>query len=268
MKFREATEVEAVGEGLWSARLAEDWDIVGNTNGGYMQAISARASSMAVGGRDPVSVTGHFTRPGYTGPITIETEVIRHGRRFSVVRARMIQDDSIILETLGTFREPSDNDSVIILSDGHPPDLPPVADCPRAIGQGDAPFPPPLMDQLDVRLGPHAAETLLGRPPGKAIIEGWFRLLDGERLDPFATILAADAFPPTTFAANLPVGWTPTLELTVHIRNPRASGWLRCQFKSHFITGGYIEEDGLFWDEDDRLVAQSRQLALVSTSAG
>jgi acyl-CoA thioesterase len=267
MNFREATDVEAVGEGQWRGELAEDWDILGNTNGGYMQAISARASSMAVEGRDPVSVTGHFTRPGHTGPVEIETEVVRHGRRFSVVRARMIQDDSVILETLGTFRLPPSEASEILLSDIDPPDIPSANRCIPLTAAIDAPFPPPLMDQIDLRLTPDLAETFMGSAAGKkALVEGWFALKNNEELDPFALILTCDSFPPTAFAANFPVGWTPTLELTVHIRNPRTTGWLKCQFKSHFITGGFIEEDGLIWDEDGRLVAQSRQLSLVSTS--
>ena len=40
-------------------------------------------------------------------------------------------------------------------------------------------------------------------------------------------------------------------------------GWLRCQFTTRFVTGGFLEEDGEIWDAEDRLVAQSRQLALV-----
>ncbi len=76
-------------------------------------------------------------------------------------------------------------------------------------------------------------------------------------------MLASDAFPPAVFNANLPFKWTPTLDLTVHIRDPWPTGWLKCHFRTRFVTGGLLEEDGEFWDEEDNLVAQSRQLALV-----
>lgn len=269
MSFRDASDVIASGENLWRAELAENWDIVGNTNGGYMQAIAARASSLSVGGRDPVAVTGHFTRPGHTGPITIETEVVRHGRRFSVVRARMSQEDSIILETLGTYTEEATETEEILLSDIPPPEMPTPEQCLPVMPAPDGgPFPPPFVGELDMRVDSEMAGALLSGDAGsEALVRGWLRLKDGAELDPFSLILAADAFPPTAFAASLPVGWTPTLELTVHIRRPQAKGWLQCQFESHFITNGYIEEDGLVWDEDGRIVAQSRQLSLVSTSA-
>lgn len=266
MRFDGASAVESAGDSLWTAALAENWDIVGNTNGGYMQAIAARASSQAAEGRNPVSVTGHFTRPGHTGPVTVETEIVRMGRRYSVVRARMKQDDVIVLETLGTYVEPSDNTPPVVFSDIPPPQIAPPDKSIRVAASDDAPFPPPLMNEIDLRVEPSAAEVFAGNAPGAPLVQGWFRLKDDEPLDPFALILASDAFPPTAFMASFPVGWTPTLELTVHIRVPNPTGWLCCQIQSHFITGGYIEEDGLFWDETGQLVAQSRQLALVSTS--
>jgi acyl-CoA thioesterase len=75
-------------------------------------------------------------------------------------------------------------------------------------------------------------------------------------------LLAVDAFPPTIFNAHLPIAWTPTLELTAHVRGLPEPGWLRCRFSTRFISGGMLEEDGDIWDESGRLVAQSRQLAL------
>jgi len=68
------------------------------------------------------------------------------------------------------------------------------------------------------------------------------------------------------FNADLPVEWTPTIELTAHVRARPEPGWLRCRFATHFVTGGFLEEDGEIWDGADRLVAQSRQLALVPRS--
>jgi acyl-CoA thioesterase len=94
-------------------------------------------------------------------------------------------------------------------------------------------------------------------------VRGWFRLRDDEPIDPVALILATDAFPPTIFNARLPTSWTPTVELTCHVRGRPAPGWLRCAFTTRFVTGGFLEEDGEVWDATGRLVAQSRQLALV-----
>ena len=63
--------------------------------------------------------------------------------------------------------------------------------------------------------------------------------------------------------AALPVAWVPTLEMTTHVRGVPEPGWLRCKFTTRFITGGVLEEDGEVWDASGRLVAQSRQLALM-----
>lgn len=82
-------------------------------------------------------------------------------------------------------------------------------------------------------------------------------------MDTLALLMAIDAFPPTAFNAALPVAWTPTVELTAHMRARPAPGWLRCEFTTRFVTGGFLEEDGTIWDDSGQLVAQSRQLALV-----
>lgn len=266
MSYRAATSITPVGENRWSARFAEGWDILENTNGGYMMAIASRASAAAADDRVPVSVTGHFTRPGHTGPAEVTTEVVRSGRRLSVVRATVTQEGKTVLETLGTFAEPPDAMPEIMLSDATPASLPPPDECMRAEPAADAPFPPPFMGQVDVRVDPGLARLFEGRPQGQAKILGWFRLKDDETYDPHSLIMISDAFPPTAFNAGLPIGWTPTLALTVDIRIPDVQGWIKCEIRSRFITGGFIEEDGLYWDESDRLVAQSRQLALVSTT--
>ena len=77
---------------------------------------------------------------------------------------------------------------------------------------------------------------------------------------PFAT---ATAVQPAAFNARLPVAWTPTLELTAHVRASPAPGWLRCHLSTRFVTAGFLAEDGEVWDSTGRLVGQSRQLALV-----
>ncbi|HUF95454.1 MAG TPA: thioesterase family protein [Acidimicrobiia bacterium] len=264
MTWREATAVRGTGDDTWDIQFAENWDILGNTNGGYMLSIASRAASEATGGRNPVTITGHFTRPGHTGPATARTELVRSGRRFSVVRTSLSQDGAAVLDTIGTFVEPGSGFPEILLSDAKPSELPPPEECFLAVPATDSPFPPPSVGQIELRLDPRMADFFKGKPMGEPVILGWMRLKDDEPLDAHALVMASDAFPPTTFNAGLPVGWTPTLELTVHIRFPDASGWIRCEFRSRFVSGGFIEEDGLFWDEDDRLVAQSRQLALVS----
>ena len=147
-----------------------------------------------------------------------------------------------------------------------PPDLPPPERCLRA-----ADAPPTflrhaaMLDRLDLRLDPATAGWAAGRPSGLGQIRGWLRLADGREPDPLMLLLAADALPPVAFDLGLS-GWTPTLELTVHVRARPAPGWLRIGLTTRNVAGGLLEEDAEVWDSGGRLVAQSRQLARVSAA--
>jgi acyl-CoA thioesterase len=183
---------------------------------------------------------------------------VRSGRRFSTVRAVMAAGRRRILAMLGTFADPVPSSGPERV-EARPPDLPPPEDC-VALEPGDG-FPPPFVGRVELRLHPADARFTDGSGPPR--FRGWLRFPDARPIDALGLLVAVDAFPPTAFNADLPMAWTPTLELTAHVRARPAPGWLRCVFTTRFITGGFLEEDGEVWDAAGRLVAQSRQLALA-----
>ena len=123
-------------------------------------------------------------------------------------------------------------------------------------------FPPPFTANVELRLHPEDVPFREG-PKDRMEIRSWFRLPDGEPVDPFGLVLGADSFPPASFHGELPIGWTPTLELTVHVRARPAGGWLAGRVTTRFVSDGFLEEDAEIWDGTGHLVAQGRQLALV-----
>lgn len=258
-RFAAASAVTPLGDGRYSATLPPGWDIMGNANGGYLMSIAARAAADAANRPDPVTVTAHFMRPTGPADVNVDTEVLRSGRRFAVARATMAGEVPL-MAVLGTYGALEESDQVHRV-EGGPPDLPPPDDCIRL--EPTDTFPPPFMGQVELRLDPTDSVFATGTPSGRPRVRGWFRLLDDEPPSTMALLMAVDAFPPTIFNTDLPVAWTPTIELTAHVRARPRPGWLRCVFTTRFITGGFLEEDGEVWDEAGRLVAQSRQLALV-----
>jgi acyl-CoA thioesterase len=258
--FAAATRLEDRGGGTYAADVPDGWDIVGNVDGGLLLAVVGRALVAATGRPDPVTITAHYLRPGRAGPAVVSTEVVKEGRRFTTARATMHaggQDIVTALATLGTLGTSAD----VLHLDGAPPELPPVGDC-ELVVSGDG-FPPTFMDRVEVRLHPEDGGLFRGEPSGVPQVRGWFRLRDDEPIDTVGLLLAVDAFPPTIFNASLPAAWTPTVELTAHLRARPAPGWLACSFRTRFVTGGFLEVDGEVWDPTGALVAQSRQLALV-----
>jgi acyl-CoA thioesterase len=247
----------------WSGAIAEGLDIAGNANGGYLLALAARAMSAALGRPDPVTVTAHFLNPGKPGPVSVAVEITKQGRTFGTATATLAAEDRPLLRVLGTFGDLADQLGPQLV-DLEPPPMPSPEQC-IPVEPTDT-FPPPFMGRVELRLHPEDATFLGGNPSGHARMRGWFRLRDGEVTDTIALLCAADAFPPTVFNANLPVAWTPTIELTTHVRYRPEPNWLRCRFATHFVSGGFLEEDGEIWDDTGRLVAQSRQLALVPRS--
>jgi acyl-CoA thioesterase len=261
MSFAEATAVDSQ-QHPYTAEIVDGWDVVGNANGGYLMAIGARAMARAAAQPHPVSVTAHYLSPGRPGPVAIDPQIIKAGKRLTTVRATLLGPEKPLIELLGTFSDLNSFDGPARV-DASPPDLPPPDECVRTIPNPELGFPPAMMGRVDLRLHPDDAQFLAGTPSGDPLIRGWLRLPDNEPMDAFGLLLATDCFPPTIFNARMPVAWTPTVELTAHIRAIPEPGWLRCRFSTRFISGGMMEEDGEVWDSSGRLVAQSRQLALT-----
>lgn len=262
MSFDTATAVNG-GPGTWKALLAEGWDILGVSNGGYIMAVAARAMESELDGRSLISATASFVNPANAGPIEIDVDVLKQGRSLSTARATVIKNDKDLVYVTGVYadagRPVHSADEVLSL----PPELPAPDDCYRVEPAGEAPFPPPVTGKYDLRIHPEDVGWATGEATGQPLVRGWFRLLDDEPLTAGAVVLATDAFPPAIFNTDINVGWTPTVDLTVQVRNPSPTGWLSCRISSRFITNGMLEEDAEIWDESGRPVALSRQLALV-----
>ncbi len=111
-----------------------------------------------------------------------------------------------------------------------------------------------------MRLDPATAGFAAGKPSGRGLLQGWIRLGDGADADPLALLAFLDAFPPVMFDLGR-FGWSPTMELTAHVRALPAPGWIAVKVETRNIAGGMFEEDCELWDSTGRLVAQSRQLA-------
>lgn len=262
MTFGDATAIEGE-DGRYSAEVQDGWGLAGVTNGGYLMAMAGRAMAAETRGRHLVSITGHFMNPANPGAVSIEVEQLKSGSRYTTARATMSAGTKILLSVTGSLAEPSSIATDAAVVRGSPPDLPPPEECQRAESSENSLFPPPLVDRIDMRLHPADAAALAGEPSGVAEMRGWWRLLDDESIDPFAIVLAVDSFPPAVFNMNLPMSWTPTLDLTVHVRDPGPHVWLMCRTQTRFVTGGFLEEDAEVWDDQGNLVALSRQLALV-----
>lgn len=261
MTFTEATAVRRTAERSFTAEIDPGWAIGGNANGGYLMVMMARAAIEVTGKPDPLTMTAHFLAPVRSGQVTIEVDPVRIGGRHATATASLRSaEGALLMVVIATTTDLASAEGPELV-DAVPPDLPDPDLC---IGMGSPPEQDPMsfMSRVELRLHPDDASFLEGRASGKARVRGWFRLR-GEETGTIGLLVALDGFPPTVFNASLPLNWVPTIELTAHVRAIPDPGWLRCAFTSRFITGGYLEEDGEIWDRSGRLVAQSRQLALV-----
>ena len=262
-RFERDTAVTPAGENLFDARIDPGWWIVTGPNGGYIAAIVLRALTLAVDdpGRRPRTFTLHYTARPVAGPARIETRVERRGRSLTAVTARLYQDDRTLGLAVAAFSLPR---SAPDFAEVHMPEVAPPADC------------EPLSPRIEIH---HRYEHrwAIGAPPfsggDRALCGGWIRAAEPCVAD--APLIAAytDAFPPAVFsrvAAETLAGGVPTVELTIHFREslPLAKAafddFALAVFRSRLSREGFVDEDGEIWSRDGRLLAQSRQLAIVT----
>ncbi|MGQ4512519.1 acyl-CoA thioesterase domain-containing protein [Streptomyces sp. DW26H14] len=265
-EFDRDTVVTSRSPGVHTAQLSPGWSILKALNGGYVLAVVSRALRQALPHPDPFTVSAHFLTPSRPGPAEIRTETVRAGRTVSTGQAALVQfaDDGSEVERVRVLATYGDLGALTdeVRTSAKPPAMPPFEECygssdgpTDAFGDGST-----LLDRLDVRMDPATSGWALGKPTGTGELRGWFALADGRAPDPLSLLLAVDALPPAAFDLGI-TGWTPTVELTVHVRARPAPGPLRVALATRNLAGGFLEEDAEVWDSADRLVAQSRQLA-------
>ena len=263
-----ASEERPGSPGVYDAELGSGWQIGAGINGGLLLALAGNALRQTFadsGHPDPLSISAYYLSAAAPGPVTLHTEVVRRGRSMSTGTVSVLQADGSgnVIERIRALATYGDLDAMTgdVRTTAEPPRLPDLGKCvssdlaPEAFRARAT-----LLDRLDLRLDPGCVGWAVGEPSGRGMLQGWLRLADGREPDPMMLLLAADALPPVTFDLG-EVGWTPTLELTVHVRAKPAPGWLRVRHATRNYAGGFLEEDAEVWDSAGRLVVQSRQLA-------
>lgn len=273
-EFDRDTAVSRREPGVYDAELPAGWTVFDAVNGGFLLAVAGRALEDALPHPDPVTVTAHYLTASVPGPAVVRTDTVRSGRTLSTGQASVLQtaEDGTEVERIRVLATYADLSALPddVRTTAKPPALPPLEHC---LGSDSAPGSAvsmaqvaPITQRLDLRLDPATAGWAVGEPSGRGEMRAWFGLADGRDSDPLAVLLAVDALPPTSFDLGLS-GWTPTVELTVHLRCRPAPGPLRVSVVTRNLAGGFLEEDAEVWDSADRLVAQSRQLARAPRGA-
>jgi acyl-CoA thioesterase len=271
--FDEATAVTAEGGGCYRVRLDERFAIVsgngsvGAVNGGVLMACALRAVLDTSPHPDPVATSAHFLRVPRPDPAQVHVTWLKQGKTAATARASLVQDGAGVLETTittGTLGAAGDGE---LSWTGEPPVLPPVEECAGFADFAGATRRTGYAGQIDLRLDPATSGWLRGQPQGVPEMRGYFQLREERPPDAYLLALAVDALPPVIFGIAR-AGWSPTVELTWHMRAVPAPGLLRVAARSRHISGGWFDEESEVWDSAGRLVAQSRQIARVGRGRG
>jgi acyl-CoA thioesterase len=257
-EFERATRAEPLGDSRYAGTMDAGWFGPPGPNGGVIAALILRAmrAEIAAPDRLPRSLTLHYLRPPAEGDVEVEVAIERSGRSATTCSARMYQGDR--LATIALCVLTSDYEGMESWEPA-PPAAPPPSDVPELSIPGT---PPPMFARLETR--PAFGSTPFSGGP-EAVTGGWLRTRDGDLLGPELVALYTDAWWPAPFSRLDAPSMAPTLELTIHFRAKPSPGdeYALVHFRSEASIDGLFEEQGEVWSGDGRLLAQSRQLALL-----
>ena len=213
--------------------------------------------------RSPRSLTIHYASAPDAGPATIHVTVEREGRSLSTLSARLEQEGAVKALALAAFSVPwqAPQAGELPMPEVAPPDLE-RRDTPRLF-KGAPEFTKRLV--MQVRVG---AMPFVGAEHPMEI-GGWTALPEPRPLDALSLALFADAWFPPSFIGLSEPAISPTVDLTIHFRQPPPpqegplEGMCLGIFTTQLLREGFFEEDGVIWAPDGTVLVHSRQLGLI-----
>jgi acyl-CoA thioesterase len=268
--------VEPLGGGNYGVRIERSWWIVNGPNGGYVAALVLQAIRAEVGdeARPPRSLTVQYLRAPAEGPAEVTVTVERSGRTVTNASARMTQGGRTVALALCALA----TDRTATVSFDETPGLPP-ADDGGPLPMPEHITPAPVDPDRDVPMRQHydlrwAVGSLPFRPvdatsDGRSLSArcgGWIRPLERVPIDRTLLVAMSDAWLPPIFSRVSQPLAVPTVDLTVHLRRDPddPTDFVFVEFASPLAQDGYLVEHGRLLDRHGRLLAESRQLAVVA----
>jgi acyl-CoA thioesterase len=256
--FDAATAIAQVGAGRWTSPIDTAWFAPNGPNGGYLAAIVLRAVIAGAGeaARAPRSLTLHYLRPPQPGTADLTARVEKTGRTATFLSARMEQDGRTCVLAQAMLA-----DDFLATVDYRR--LPPNVAPPEEIEPAPDADPIPEVARRFERRPAVGARPFSGAE--LALTGGWIAFRPPRPIDPIAIAMLADAWIPAPFVKLTHIVGAPTVDLTIHFRNPAPmdNGPILGIYESQTSAHGYFEEDATLWSRDGTLLAQSRQLALL-----
>ena len=272
--FSDVMALRAVADapGRYEANLNAHWTIGPKPHGGVMIALCANAGRQAYSGSaagepaHPIAVSANFLAAPDPGPVHLITTVRKRGRRIGLVDVELVQGDPSddrgirrCVHAVVTLGEPeheaaplfSDNPVTSLMDPDPPADIVPIGPGHPAAGINN------LARGCDIR--PLVVESFSDAAAPQFQI--WVRPKVGP-VDELFALMCGDISLPVPYAVGRR-GWAPTVQLTVYLRGVPADGWLRVLCTTTEIGQDWFDEDHIVVDSTGRIVAQSRQLALV-----
>lgn len=263
--FDRDTAVTPEGQGSYGAHIQPGWRAGRGPHGGYLAAIVLRALTTEVDEQEraPRSLTIHYASSPDPGPVTIRTRVEREGRSLSTLSARMEQDGELVALALAAFSVPWQ------APEAHELAMPEVSG-----PDEERRSTPGLFDNAPEFTRNLVMQPRAGAPPFAGTgapmrIGGWIGLPEPRPVDALALALFCDAWFPPSFIALSEPAISPTVDLTIHFRQPPEqvlgdpADLCLSIFDTRLLHDGFFEEDGVIWAPDGTVLAQSRQLGII-----
>lgn len=258
--FDTAVASTPLGEGRHQVTVTTDWNTANGTpNGGYVLGLVLNAVLQETPDPDPLSIAMTFFRPAVAGEAEVRVREVRAGRRVSTYDALLVQGGKEVAHAVVSTHDWDKAGSV-----AHTPHDAPRMPTPEACADLTSVIPPDMVPILG-RYAYRAAAIpgwLEGTPTGTTESLCWIRASDERPVDALLAGAMTDAFPPVT--AEIGHLGSATIQLTVHFRRRPETTWALGHVVTRHVIDGYADEDVELWDDQGRLIAQSRQLAILA----
>lgn len=243
------------GEPGYAITLPEDWLQGRTAYGGLSASISLAATLRSFPDLPPLrSAQFAFIGPA-SGELHISPEILRRGKSTVFAASDLYGDAGLAVRSLfcfGTHRPSSPDFSRYPM-----PATAPASDCPPFFSW---PNRPNFMDHFEGSLA-GGQFPLSGHTPPEMLV--WVRHRDRTTPDDLVRLIAAaDALPPTSFAAFTEAVPISTMTWSIDLVNPApqsASGWWLIHNLAETIGEGYSAQTTVIWNDEGHLVLVARQ---------